>query len=42
MTDFRQTSDFGPRPEFEHQDLDFGLQTLNFTPVLNYVETSAI
>ena len=38
MTDFRQTSDrlqtsdsyFGPRPDFEHQDLDFGLQTLNF------------
>ena len=33
-TDFRRqtpTSDFGPRPDFEHQDLDFGLQTLNFT-----------
>ena len=39
MTDFRQTSDrlqtsdsysdFGPRPDFEHQDLE--LQTLNFT-----------
>ena len=39
MTDFRQasdslqtpTSDFRPRPDFEHQDLDFGLQTLNST-----------
>ena len=33
-TDFRRqtpTSDFGPRPDFEHQDLNFGLQTLNFT-----------
>ena len=33
-TDFRcqtPTSDFEPRPDFEHQDLDFGLQTLNFT-----------
>ena len=40
MTDFRQTSDilqtptsdFGPRPDFEHQSLDFGLLTLNLTP----------
>ena len=39
MTHFRQTldrrqiptSDFGPRPDFEHQTLDFGLLTLNFT-----------
>ena len=39
MTDFRQTSDrrqtptsdFGPRPDFEHQTSDFGLLTLNFT-----------
>ena len=38
MTDFRQTSDrcqtstsdFGPRPDFEHQTSDFGLLTLNF------------
>ena len=32
-TDFRRqspTSDFGPRPDFEHQTSDFGLQTLNF------------
>ena len=34
MTDFRRqtpTSDFGPRPDFEHQTSDFGLLTLNFT-----------
>ena len=30
-SDRLQTSDFEPRPDFEHQDLDFGLQTLNFT-----------
>ena len=32
-SDRRQTpiSDFGPRSDFDHQDLDFGLQTLNFT-----------
>ena len=38
-TDFGQTSDrrqtptsdFGPRPDFEHQTSDFGLLTLNFT-----------
>ena len=33
-TDFRRrtpTSDFGPRPDFEHQTSDFGLLTLNFT-----------
>ena len=33
-TDFRRqtpTSDFGPRPDFKHQTLDFGLLTLNFT-----------
>ena len=41
MTVFRQTtdrfqkqaptSDFGPRPDFEHQTLDFELLTLNFS-----------
>ena len=39
MPDFRQTSErrqtptsnLGPRPDFDHQDLDFKLQTLNFT-----------
>ena len=41
MTDFRQTSDrlqmqtptsdFGPRPVFDHQTSYFGLLTLNFT-----------
>ena len=33
-TDFRRqtpTSDFGPRPDFEHQTSDFGLLTSNFT-----------
>ena len=25
------TSDYGPRPDFEHQTSDFGLLTLNFT-----------
>ena len=33
-TDFRRqthTSDFGPRPDFEHKTSDFGLLTLNFT-----------
>ena len=39
MTDCRQNSDslqtptsnFEPRPDFEHQTSDFGLLTLNFT-----------
>ena len=31
QTNFGQTSDFGPRPDFEHQTSDFGLPTLNFT-----------
>ena len=33
ISDRRQapTSDFGPRPDFEHQISDFGLLTLNFT-----------
>ena len=51
MTDFRQTSvkrqtptsDFGPRPDFEHQTSDFGLLTLNFTlQILDRLRTSDI
>ena len=47
--DFRQTSDrrqtptsdFGPRPDFEHQTSDFGLLTLNFTlQILDFGQTS--